>query len=94
MLGNIYGTAFTKSTAKQNTSSITFVGLVLGMLVFGYTSDKWSRSNTLLVSTAIVFVFAVLSTGSYGAGGTPGSLFASLTAYRFFLGFGIGGEYV
>ena len=65
----------------------------MGQLVFGYTADKWSRKNSLLLSTTILFVFAVLATGSYGAGGTPGGLFAALTAYRFLLGIGIGGEY-
>lgn len=74
-------------------SSLTFVGTVLGQLIFGYTADKWSRKNTLLVSTAILFVFAVLATGAYGAGGRPSGLFAALTAYRFLLGIGIGGEY-
>jgi MFS family permease len=93
LLTKIYGKAYTNSTAKRNVSSLTFVGTVVGQLVFGYTADKWSRKNSLLVSTAILFVFAVLATGSYGAGGTPGGLFAALTAYRFLLGIGIGGEY-
>lgn len=79
--------------AKRNVSSLTFVGTVVGMLLFGYTSDKWSRRNTLLVSTMVVFVFAVMATGAYGAGGSPTGMFAALAAYRFLLGIGIGGEY-
>jgi MFS family permease len=65
--------------------------IVVGQLVFGYTSDKWSRKNSLLVSTIILIVFAALGSGAYGVGlqGT----FAALTAYRFLVGIGIGGEY-
>jgi len=93
MLGTIYGDAYKKSSAVANISSITFVGTVVGMLVFGYTSDKWSRKGSLLVSTIILILFAILATASYGAHGSLGGLLAALTAYRFFLGIGIGGEY-
>jgi hypothetical protein len=41
-----------------------------------------------------LIIFAALGAGSYGAGGSIGGLFAALTAYRFLLGIGIGGEYV
>lgn len=92
-LAQIYGKAYTQSTAKRNVASLAFVGTVLGQLIFGYTADKWSRRNTLLVSTAILFVFAVLATASYGAGGSIQGMFAALAAYRLLLGIGIGGEY-
>ncbi|KAI9691174.1 MAG: hypothetical protein M1822_008794 [Bathelium mastoideum] len=58
-----------------------------------YTSDHFSRKWTLLVSTIILIIFAALCAGSYGAGDSVTGLFAALTAYRFFLGLGIGGEY-
>ncbi|KAJ5256369.1 hypothetical protein N7497_004774 [Penicillium chrysogenum] len=93
MLQKIYGDAYTNSTAQQNVSSIVFAGTVVGMLIFGYTSDHWSRKWSLMISTIILFVFAALGAGSYGAGGSLGGMLAALTAYRFFLGIGIGGEY-
>ena len=89
MLGIIYPDSYTKSSAQQNVSSIAFAGTVLGQLVFGYTSDHWSRSNSLLISTIIIIVFAALGAGSYGAGGSVQGLFAALTAYRFLLGIGM-----
>ena len=46
-----------------------------------------------MVSTLILIVFAALGAGSYGAGGSVQGLLAALTAYRFLLGIGIGGEY-
>ncbi|KXT12803.1 hypothetical protein AC579_1822 [Pseudocercospora musae] len=92
-LKTIYGDAYTGSSAQQNVTSIAFAGTVVGQLAFGYTSDHYSRKWSLLVSTIILFIFAALGAGSYGAGGTAGGLFAALTAYRFLLGIGIGGEY-
>lgn len=93
MLGKIYGDRYTGSSAQKNISAITFAGTVLGQLVFGYTSDKWSRKNSLLLSTVILIVFTALAAGSYGAGGSVQGMFAALTAYRFLVGIGIGGEY-
>jgi MFS family permease len=93
MLKQIYGPTFTNSSAVANINSITFVGTVLGMLFFGYTSDKYSRKWSLMASTLILILFAILATASYGYHGSPAGMFAALTAYRFFLGIGIGGEY-
>lgn len=93
MLSRLYKTTYAHSPAQTNVSSITFAGTVVGMLIFGWTSDHWSRKWSLFISTIIVLVFAALGAGSYGAGGSAGGLFAALTAYRFFLGIGIGGEY-
>lgn len=44
MLGQIYGKAYTGSSAVSNIRAITFVGTVVGQLIFGYTSDKVSSS--------------------------------------------------
>lgn len=93
MLGTIYGGSYKYSSAKKNVSAITFAGTVVGQLVFGYTSDKWSRSNSLLLSTIILIVFAALGAASYGFHGSTQGMFAALTAYRFLVGIGIGGEY-
>ncbi|KAK5677869.1 glycerophosphoinositol permease [Elasticomyces elasticus] len=93
ILGKLYPNSYATSAAAQNVSSIAFAGTVVGQLVFGYTSDHYSRKWSLLVSTGILVLFAALSAGSYGAGGSHQGLFAALTAFRFLLGIGIGGEY-
>ncbi|KAJ5717757.1 Glycerophosphodiester transporter GIT2 [Penicillium malachiteum] len=93
MLSYIYPKAYDNSTASKNVASIAFAGTVVGMLIFGYTSDHWSRKWSLMISTIILFVFAALAAGSYGWHGSDYGLFAALTAYRFFMGIGIGGEY-
>ena len=93
ILGRIYGDEFKLSQAQKLVSSIMFAGTVLGMIVFGYLSDKWSRKNSLLVSTLILAVFAAMSAGAYGHNGSHEGMFAGLAAYRFLVGIGIGGEY-
>ncbi|KAI9652237.1 MAG: hypothetical protein M1829_001803 [Trizodia sp. TS-e1964] len=93
ILSRLYPVDYKQSPARQNVTAITFAGTVLGQLVFGYLSDRWSRKWALMLSTIILIIFAALATGSYGAGGSISGLFAALTAYRFLLGIGIGGEY-
>jgi MFS family permease len=90
MLSQIY-TADVYAPSQANITSITFAGTVIGMLFFGYTSDKYSRKWSLMGSTLIIVVFAILCTGAWGP--SPQQLFACLTGMRFFLGLGIGGEY-
>ncbi|KAK0617061.1 major facilitator superfamily domain-containing protein [Immersiella caudata] len=87
-----YGDVWKNSTAKHYLPDIAFAGTVVGQLVFGYLSDKWSRTNSLVLSTAILIVFTALTAGSYYHGDTIG-MFNIMTAWRFFVGIGIGGEY-
>lgn len=65
---------------------------VLGQLLFGFLSDHWSRTNSLVVSTLILIVFTALTAGSYYHGSATG-MFSILTAWRFFVGVGIGGMF-
>jgi MFS family permease len=90
LLKKLYPNQYANSSAAQNVTSIAFAGTVVGQLLFGYTSDHYSRKWSLLISTIILFVFAALGAGSYGANGSIQGLLAALTAYRFLLGIGIG----
>ena len=51
MLRLLYEDRYTSSDAQSNIASIAFAGTVVGHLGFGYLSDRWSRRNTLLIST-------------------------------------------
>ena len=62
----------------------------MGQLAFGWLSDNYSRKWALLISTFLLILFAALGAGSYGYHGSTYGLFAALTAWRFFLGIGIG----
>jgi MFS family permease len=93
ILRRLYPVQYGKSKATNNVASIAFAGTVVGQLVFGYASDHYSRKYAMIISTIILIVFAALGSGSYGLHGSVGGMLAALTAYRFFLGIGIGGEY-
>lgn len=93
ILTQIYGDQFTHSPQRKNVNAIAFAGTVVGQLVFGVLSDYWSRKNSLLISTLILIIFSALSASAYGAGGTLGGMLAALTAYRFLVGVGVGGEH-
>ncbi|CAK7220434.1 glycerophosphoinositol permease [Sporothrix bragantina] len=87
-----YGDLWSESRAKNVVSAIVFAGTVVGQLFFGVLADRWSRTNSLLISTVILFVFTALAAGSYFHGSIIG-MFNILAAWRFFVGIGIGGEY-
>ncbi|KAG9039013.1 hypothetical protein FS837_001077 [Tulasnella sp. UAMH 9824] len=74
-------------------SSLAFAGTFAGMLIFGLLSDRIGRKFGMILATLIVFLFAALSAGAYGAGGSVGGMLAALSAYRFLIGIGIGAEY-
>ncbi|KAI9824768.1 MAG: hypothetical protein M1832_001596 [Thelocarpon impressellum] len=93
ILKRLYPKEYAGTPASRNVSSIAFAGTVLGQLAFGYFSDHYSRKWSLMASTVILIVFAALAAGSYGAGGSVSGMLTALTAYRFLLGIGIGGEY-
>ncbi|KIO29754.1 hypothetical protein M407DRAFT_21176 [Tulasnella calospora MUT 4182] len=73
--------------------SLSLAGNFAGMLIFGLLSDRIGRKFGMILATFIVFIFAALSAGAYGAGGSVGGMLAALSAYRFLIGIGIGAEY-
>lgn len=85
--------ALVLETCLENQCANSLNEATTDCFVISDTSDKWSRKNSLLVSTIILIIFAALGAGAYGAGGSAQGLFAAITAYRFLVGIGIGGEY-
>jgi len=82
----IYKKEYTESSARRNVSSITVAENVVGILIFGWTSDHCSWKWSLVISTLLVLLFSVLGTGSYGAGGSAFGHFEALTVWKFLLG--------
>lgn len=81
------------SPAASNISSIAFAGTVVGQLAFGFVADYYSRKSGMIAATCILILFTILCSGAWGAGGSIYGMLTALTAYRFFLGIGIGAEY-
>jgi len=94
LLGEKYGTA---NVAAHNFStiltSVTFAGIVVGQLSFGYISDKVGRKFGMMSATAIVAVFALLSSTVKGVDGNLRSMLSQLAVWRFMIGIGLGAEY-
>ncbi|KAF9488887.1 putative metabolite transporter [Pleurotus eryngii] len=94
ILTRIYGKEQLGSHNYSTTiSSLGFAGTVVGMLIFGYLSDKIGRKFGMMSATAIVAFFSLLSAASSGAQGSFGGMLAMLGACRFLLGIGVGAEY-
>lgn len=93
MIGILYPEEYKNSPAQSNVSSIAFVGTVVGQLFFGYVADYHNRKIGMIISTIILILFTILASGSWGAHNSVYGMLAALTAYRFFIGIGIGGEY-
>jgi MFS family permease len=93
ILKRLYPTEVASHNYSRTLSSLAFAGTIVGMLLFGYLSDKIGRKFGMMSATGIVALFSFLSATSTGAGGNIGGLLASLSAYRFLLGIGVGAEY-
>ncbi|KAJ3575504.1 hypothetical protein NP233_g1045 [Leucocoprinus birnbaumii] len=94
LLTRIYGSDKIEAHNYGTTlRSLTFAGTVVGMLLFGWLSDKMGRKFGMMSATGIVAFFALLSAASSGAHGSLTGMLAMLSAMRFMIGIGIGAEY-
>ncbi|CAD6890690.1 unnamed protein product [Tilletia controversa] len=78
---------------KKLFSSLGFAGTVIGMLVFGYLTDRVGRKFGMLFASIWLSIFCILSALAWGAGGSIDGLFSALIAFRFIQGIAIGAEY-
>jgi len=93
ILKRLYPDAVAMNDYSTVVNSLIFAGTIVGMLSFGYLSDKVGRKFGMMLAAGIVTVFSGLSAASAGAHGSAGGLLAMLAACRFLLGIGVGAEY-
>ncbi|KAH9945300.1 metabolite transporter [Epithele typhae] len=93
LLKRIYGKEQVDVNYSNTISSVAFAGTVVGMLSFGYLSDRMGRKFGMMLATGIVAFFSLLSSASSGAQHSVHGLLAMLSFCRFFLGIGVGAEY-
>ena len=80
------------SSKQTQISNALLVGSVIGILVFGYTSDRFSRKGGMLVTSALVVTGSLMATLAFQVHRTDNMLLY-LTIARGAAGVGVGGEY-
>ncbi|KIK62445.1 hypothetical protein GYMLUDRAFT_260189 [Collybiopsis luxurians FD-317 M1] len=93
ILNRLYDNELTKRKYTNIVSSFVFAGTIVGMILFGWLSDKIGRKFGMMSASWIVIFFSLLSAASSGAHHSLGGLVAMLSVCRFFLGIGVGAEY-
>ncbi|KAH0701444.1 hypothetical protein KY285_015722 [Solanum tuberosum] len=72
-------------------TGVALVGTLAGQLFFGWLGDKMGRKKVYGMTLVLMVVCSVASGLSFG--NTPKSVMTTLCFFRFWLGFGIGGDY-
>jgi MFS family permease len=54
ILRKLYKPEYKHSNAQSNITSLVFAGEVVGIIIFGYTSDRFSRKWSIFASTVIL----------------------------------------
>ncbi|TEY35986.1 hypothetical protein BOTCAL_0568g00020 [Botryotinia calthae] len=62
VFNHLLGTKIYTSTIQTRISNALLVGSVIGILILGYTSDKFSRKGGMLFTSALVIIGSLLST--------------------------------
>ncbi|ERM94889.1 hypothetical protein AMTR_s00009p00133710, partial [Amborella trichopoda] len=97
LLGRIYyyedntrpGSLPPKVSAAVN--GVAFCGTLAGQLFFGWLGDKLGRKRVYGITLMVMVVCSIASGLSFGS--SPKGVIATLCFFRFWLGFGIGGDY-
>lgn len=88
IMGVIYPESLTTEVAAR-LSNAFMVGMIVGMLGFGYISDKLGRKTGAVLTTTILVIGIALSAGASGL--TENGMFWMLIVARGIAGVGAGG---
>ncbi len=94
LVAEYYGGSITGSAEQLSIgllAAAALMGAILGPVLFGFLADRWGRRRVYVVTLAVLVVGAVGSALSVPALGL--TTIGILTAWRFVLGVGVGGEY-
>ncbi|KUJ08009.1 MFS general substrate transporter [Mollisia scopiformis] len=92
VFNHILGTKVYTSAIQTRISNALLVGSVIGIVVLGYTSDKFSRKGGMLFTSALVIIGSLLATLAFQVHPSHNMLWF-LTIARGIAGVGVGGEY-
>ncbi|KAI5357464.1 Putative major facilitator, sugar transporter, major facilitator superfamily [Septoria linicola] len=89
---HLLGTKTYTSSIQTRISNALLVGSVIGILIFGYTSDRFSRKGGMLLTSGLVIVGSLMSVLAFQVNGAHNILWY-FTIARGAAGVGVGGEY-
>ncbi|XP_072957223.1 probable inorganic phosphate transporter 1-4 [Typha angustifolia] len=72
-------------------NGVAFCGTLSGQLFFGWLGDKMGRKRVYGMTLMLMVICSIASGLSFGH--SPNGVMATLCFFRFWLGFGIGGDY-
>ncbi|KAF5752387.1 inorganic phosphate transporter 1-4-like [Tripterygium wilfordii] len=72
-------------------NGVALCGTLAGQLFFGWLGDKMGRKKVYGLTLMLMVISSIASGLSFGSG--PSTVMATLCFFRFWLGFGIGGDY-
>ncbi|KAK4278570.1 hypothetical protein QN277_016401 [Acacia crassicarpa] len=72
-------------------NGVALCGTLVGQIFFGWLGDKLGRKKVYGMTLALMVIASMGSALSFGA--TPKGVISTLCFFRFWLGFGIGGDY-
>ncbi|KAI3517707.1 hypothetical protein L1887_16924 [Cichorium endivia] len=72
-------------------TGVALIGTVAGQLIFGWLGDKLGRKKVYGITLILMVICAICSGLSFGY--SPKAVIGTLCFFRFWLGFGIGGDY-
>ncbi|XP_043694620.1 inorganic phosphate transporter 1-4-like [Telopea speciosissima] len=79
------------NSANSAVTGVALVGTLAGQLFFGWLGDKMGRKRVYGVTLMLMVVCSIASGLSFGS--SAKGVVATLCFFRFWLGFGIGGDY-
>lgn len=93
ILAHLLGRKVYTSSIQTRISNALLVGAVIGILLFGFLADKFSRKGGMLVTSGLVVVGSLMATLAFQVEGGPTGMLWFLTVARGAAGVGVGGEY-
>lgn len=98
LLGRIYYTKLGASKpgvlppgVSASVTGVALVGTLFGQLFFGWLGDKMGRKKVYGITLVCMVACSLASGLSFGS--TPKGVLTTLCFFRFWLGFGVGGDY-
>lgn len=92
IFNHVLGKEVYTSSIQTRISNALLVGAVIGILIFGYTSDRFSRKGGMLVTSGLVAVGTLMATLAFQVDGAHHMLWF-MTIARGAAGVGVGGSY-